>query len=383
MSETVGVLGAGQLGRMLALAGLPLDLRFRFLDPDPAAPAAATGALLVGAYDDLERLAELARGAAAVTWEFENVPAASAERLQALGSVYPPPLALAVAQDRLEEKRLFERLQIPCAAYRAVDHPEAVGPAARAVGLPARLKTRRLGYDGRGQVVLEHGTDAEGAAALAALGGVPCLVEASVAFDRELSILGVRDGAGGVAVYPLVENHHAGGVLRLSLAPAPGLSTVLQASGTALCTRILEALDYRGVLAVECFEVGGRLLANEIAPRVHNSGHWTVEGAETSQFENHLRAGLGWPLGSTAARGVSAMANCLGVLPDPRAVLAVPGAHLHRYGKAPRAQRKVGHVTVTAEDAAGLRVRLAQLATMLPLPAAGLGPAPARAGVGA
>ncbi len=379
MTEIVGVVGGGQLGRMLAIAGLPLDLRFRFLDPDPAAPAGAVGELVVGAYEDPDRLAALAQGAAAVTWEFENVPAASAERLRALGPVYPPPPALAVAQDRLQEKRLFERLHIPCAAYRAVDAPEAVGPAARAVGLPARLKTRRLGYDGRGQVVLERGTDAEGAAALAALGGVPCLVEASVPFERELSVIGVRGGAGRVAVYPLVENHHAGGILQLSLAPAPRLSAALQASGAALCVRILEALDYRGVLAVECFQVAGRLLASEIAPRVHNSGHWTIEGAETSQFENHLRAGLGWPLGSTAARGVSAMVNCLGTLPDADAVLAVPGAHLHRYGKAPRAQRKVGHVTVAAEDAGGLRARLAQLATVLPLPALGRDPAAAGA----
>ncbi len=232
------------------------------------------------------------------------------------------------------------------------------------IGLPAVLKTRRFGYDGKGQMVLR--TEADLPPAWDALGRQPLIVEGFVAFEREVSILAVRGRHGETAFYPLVENHHAEGILRLSLAPAPSLTRELQAQAQDYAARVLEALDYVGVLAIEFFERAGQLYANEMAPRVHNSGHWTIEGAETSQFENHLRAVLGLPLGSTVARGHSAMLNLIGVTPDPAAILAVPQAHLHLYGKSARPGRKLGHVTLRAESASALENGLAQLRPLIP-----------------
>ncbi len=314
----VGVIGGGQLGRMLALAGIPLGLSFRFLDPSPDAPAGAVGELLVGAYDDPDLLDRLADGAAAVTYEFENVPV---EAARLVGAV-PAPAALEAAQDRLVEKRLFRRLGIPTA--RIDDEVER---------FPAILKTRRLGYDGKGQRLVQTrpGTDPRH------------VLEERVLFDRELSLLAVRGRSGETAFYPLVENVHEEGILRSSRAPA---ADAPQAEAEGYATRLLDDLGYVGVLALELFEVGGRLLANELAPRVHNSGHWTIEGAATSQFENHLRAILGRPLGSTAVRGEVVLLNVIGTEPDTDAVLAVAGAHLHLYGKEPRPGRKLGHVTL-------------------------------------
>ncbi|MFI5054155.1 MAG: 5-(carboxyamino)imidazole ribonucleotide synthase, partial [Acidimicrobiia bacterium] len=269
-----------------------------------------------------------------------------------------------VAQDRLAEKDAFRRLGIATAAYAAVDSRADLDLAVTAVGgLPAVLKTRRGGYDGKGQRVVVAPGDVD--AAWTALGDTPLILESLVPFDRELSVLAVRGRDGEVACWPLVENDHEAGMLRLTRAPAPGLgpelANGLQARGAELATRLLHDLDHVGVLAVELFDVDGELLANEIAPRVHNSGHWTIEGADTSQFENHLRAVLGLPLGSTAARGVSTMVNCIGDLPDPEAVLAIPGAHLHDYGKSARPGRKLGHVTVTADNPAALAARMTEL----------------------
>lgn len=324
----MGVIGGGQLGRMLGLAGIPLGLRFRFLDPSPDAPAREVGALDVGAYDDRDRLERLGEHAAVVTYEFENVPVEAAERLAETVPVWPPPAALAVAQDRLEEKRLFRRLGIETAA---IDDD--------VTRFPALLKTRRLGYDGKGQERVETrpvpGTGSAGSAAH--------VLEEIVPFERELSILAVRGTTGETVFYPLVENVHEDGILRVSRAPA---RPELQQDAERIATLLLDELGYVGVLAVELFEVEGRLLANELAPRVHNSGHWTIEGAETSQFENHLRAILGLPLGSTAARGEAAMVNLIGTMPAAAEVLAVTGAHLHDYGKEPRPGRKLGHVTI-------------------------------------
>ncbi len=228
------------------------------------------------------------------------------------------------------------------------------------LGLPAVLKTRRGGYDGKGQATLHEPGDVE--RAWSELGDVPLVLESHVPFDRELSVLAVRGRDGATACWPLVENHHADGVLRRSFAPAPGVTEPLQATAEQLVGKLLDELEYVGILAVELFDVHGELLVNELAPRVHNSGHWTIEGAVTSQFENHLRAILGWPLGSTAAIGVNAMVNCVGALPDPEPVLAIPGAHFHDYAKAPRPGRKVGHVTITAADADELRARVVRLA---------------------
>jgi 5-(carboxyamino)imidazole ribonucleotide synthase len=338
----VGILGGGQLARMMALAGIPLGIRCSFLDPAEDAGAGAAGELIVAPYDDPEGLDRLAAGADVVTFEFESVPASSAERLASRVAVRPPPRALEVAQDRLFEKQLFQQLGIETTGFAPVGSQDELD-AAGGVGV---LKTRRLGYDGKGQRVLREPGDAAGA--FDELGAVPLILEEMVAFDRELSAIAVRALDGEVRCYPLVENHHAEGILRVTHAPAPGLTGELQALGERYVGAIMEELDYVGVLALELFQVGDRLLANEIAPRVHNSGHWTIEGAETSQFENHLRAVAGLPLGSVAARGTSTMVNLIGGVPESDAVLAVDGAHLHLYGKAPRPGRKLGHVTVTS-----------------------------------
>ena len=356
----VAVLGGGQLGRMLGLAGIPLGLRFRFLDPVAGAPAAAVGDLVVGALGDEPALAEVAAGASVVTYEWEGVPAAGARHLAERYDVRPGARSLEVAQDRLTEKQTFRRLGIATPTFAAVDTRAELGHAVDEVGgLPAVLKTRRGGYDGKGQFVLRTAGDLD--AAWAELGGVPLILESLVPFDRELSVLAVRGADGEIACWPLVENLHEAGILRVSRAPAPGLDPARQLRGEDVATRLLSDLDHVGVLAVELFEVGDELLANEIAPRVHNSGHWTIEGAETSQFENHLRAVLGLPLGSTTPRGPSAMVNCIGEMPDRDAVLAVPGAHLHDYAKSPRPGRKLGHVTVTAPDDLELTARLVAL----------------------
>jgi 5-(carboxyamino)imidazole ribonucleotide synthase len=358
----IGVVGGGQLGRMLALAAVPLGIRCRFLEPAAEAPVSGLGEQIVAAYDDPAALDRLADGVELVTYEFENVPVDAARRLCAHVPVYPPPRALAVAQDRLAEKDLARRLGVPTPPYRAVDDRASLEAAVAAVGLPAVLKTRRLGYDGKGQAVLRAPADIE--PAWAALGGAPLILEGFVDFQRELSVLAVRGRDGSTAFYPLVENHHRGGILRLSLAPAPDLPPRLQAEAEDHARAVLAELGYVGVLAIELFEVDGHLVFNEMAPRVHNSGHWTIEGAETSQFENHVRAVAGLPLGSTAPRGHAGMINLIGALPEPEAVLAVPGAHLHLYDKTARPGRKLGHVTLRCDDAAEL---MRQLGSLRPL----------------
>jgi 5-(carboxyamino)imidazole ribonucleotide synthase len=348
----IGVLGGGQLGRMLGLAGRPLGLTFTFLDPAAECPAAVAGDVIRAPFDDEQALRALADASDVITWEFENVPEASARALAERRPVYPPPPALGVSQDRLFEKQCFARLGIPAARNAAVRGEAETRRALDELGLPAVLKTRRMGYDGRGQRVLRAAADV--APAVAALGDVPLILEAMVPFRRELSVIAARGREGAIACYPLIENHHQDGILRLSLAPAPDLAPALREKAEGCARAVLEDLDYVGVLAIELFEVAGELLANEMAPRVHNSGHWTIEGAETSQFENHLRAIAGWPLGATAPRGVSAMVNLIGTPPEIRPVLEVAGAHLHLYGKSPRTGRKLGHVTLRADDRASL-----------------------------
>jgi 5-(carboxyamino)imidazole ribonucleotide synthase len=362
-SSTVAVLGGGQLGRMLGLAGVAQGLRFRFLDPSPDAPAAAVGTLVTGALDSVVGLDEVARGASVVTYEWEGVPADSARHLARTHRVAPGIRALEVSQDRAAEKALFQSLAIPTAAVANVDDRDTLDAAIGSIGLPAVLKTRRGGYDGKGQCVLR--TAAEVEPAWARLGGVPLILESFVPFRRELSIVAVRATDGTTACWPVVENEHRDGILRVTRAPAPGCTPALQTAAERHATAVLDALEFVGVGCVELFETDDALLANELAPRVHNSGHWTIEGAQTSQFENHLRAIVGWPLGSTAPVGVAAMVNCLGSMPDPAAVLAIAGAHLHDYGKAARPGRKVGHVTVTAADASSLAPRLAALLAVI------------------
>lgn len=357
----IGILGGGQLGRMLALAGYPLGLRFRVLEPSAEAPACQVAERVSGAYDDEGSLERFAAGLDLVTYEFENVPVAGARFLERRLPVLPPPAALEASQDRLAEKTLFRRLGIPTAPFAPVETLADLERELQNLGTPAVLKTRRLGYDGKGQRVLRAAGEA--ARAWEELGGAGLILEGFVAFERELSILAVRSRSGRTAFYPLVENHHRDGILRLSLAPAPGLTPALQTQGEEKARAVLEALGYAGVLAIEFFQSGERLIANEMAPRVHNSGHWTIEGAAVSQFQNHLRAILDLPLGATAARP-SAMVNLIGTTPRPEDVLALPGAHLHLYGKEPRPGRKLGHVTLVAENPAELAARLPALRRM-------------------
>jgi 5-(carboxyamino)imidazole ribonucleotide synthase len=337
----VGILGGGQLARMIALAGHPLGVACSFLDPSPEACAGPVGELIVDAYDSAAGLDRLAETCDLVTFEFESVPAEAAERLADRVAVYPPAQSLAIAQDRVHEKRVFQELGIETARFSSIESQNDVESAA----LPGVLKTRRLGYDGKGQRVLRDRSDAAGA--FEELGGVPLIAEQLVEFERELSIVAVRGRDGGVACYPLVENHHRDGILRVTQAPAPGLTPELQTLGERYARLLLDRLDYVGVLALELFQFGDSLLANEMAPRVHNSGHWTIEGAETSQFENHLRAVCGLPLGSTELRTPSVMVNLIGGAPPLAELAAVDGAHVNMYGKAPWPGRKIGHVTVT------------------------------------
>jgi 5-(carboxyamino)imidazole ribonucleotide synthase len=356
---TIGILGGGQLGYMLALAGYPLDFHFRFLDPSPQAPVGRIASRVTAEYTDFEALEKFAHGLALVTYEFENVPVEAARFLQKLVPVHPSTQALETAQDRRSEKLLFQKLGIPTTKFAVVNSADELHQAVQKMGLPAVLKTCRFGYDGKGQWVLRSNEDVE--RVKNEIPSAPLILEEFVKFSRELSILAVRARNGATSFYPLVENHHRGGILRLSLAPAPRLSETLQPEAEDAARRILESLDYVGVLAIELFECDGRLLANEMAPRVHNSGHWTIEGAVTSQFENHLRAISGLPLGVTRTLGFSAMLNLIGELPDANEFLALPDAHLHLYGKSPRPGRKVGHVTLRADSMEQLEQRLGQL----------------------
>jgi 5-(carboxyamino)imidazole ribonucleotide synthase len=362
----LGVLGGGQLARMLALAAAPLGVRTLALDPAADACAGQVAPLLAADWHDPAALAEFAGRVDAVTFDFENVPAATAEQLAARVAVQPPPKALAVAQDRLSEKTLFRECGLDTPAFAAVSSRAELDAALAAIGAPAILKTRRMGYDGKGQFRLRGLADAD--AAWAALGAqaetTGLILEAFVPFERELSVVAVRGRDGDFRTWPLTRNWHVDGVLSLSLAPARRIET-LQARAAQLARTLAERLDYVGVFALELFVKDGALLGNEMAPRVHNSGHWTIEGAATSQFENHVRAVLGLPLGDTSARGASAMFNWIGELPDPAPVLATADAHWHDYGKAARPGRKVGHATVCAPDAATLAERIGGIARAL------------------
>jgi 5-(carboxyamino)imidazole ribonucleotide synthase len=365
---TIGILGGGQLGYMLALAGYPLGLHFRFFDPSPEAPVGRIASRVTAEFTDEYALEKFANGLELVTYEFENVPVAAARFLAERVPVFPPPDALEAAQDRLREKQLFQKLGIPATDFVAVANHEALDAAVAKIGLPAVLKTCRMGYDGKGQWMLRSAEDVAGAKGqlkvegqVVAHDGAPFVLERFVPFTRELSVLAVRARTGETAVYPLVENHHRGGILRLALAPAPRLDPAIQRAAQEAARRVSESLQYVGVLAIEFFEHNGRLLANEMAPRVHNSGHWTIEGAVTSQFENHLRAVMSLPLGSTNAIGCSAMLNLIGEAPDSAEVLTVRDAHLHLYGKSPRAGRKLGHVTLRAGSPEQLASRLGEL----------------------
>lgn len=349
--SVVGILGGGQLARMLALAGVPLGLRFQVLDPAADACAGQIVPQLAAGYDDQSALEEFAARIDVATFDFENVPAGSARQLAEKVKVFPNPEALAAAQDRMTEKTLFQQLDIPVPAFEDVASREGLDAAIARIGTPCILKTRRLGYDGKGQFRIHSPGDA--AQAWEALGAqaekVGLILEAFVPFDRELSVVAVRGRDGEFRTWPLTWNWHVDGVLSASLAPAPGVDPALAATASGYARRLAEKLDYVGVFALELFCRGNTLMANEMAPRVHNSGHWTIEGAQTSQFENHLRAVLGLPLGATDAIGHSCMLNWIGDMPDPAPVLREAGGHWHDYGKQARVGRKVGHATLRAD----------------------------------
>src|SRR5882757_2386516 len=339
---TVGIVGAGQLGQMLALAGYPLGLDFLLLDPAADAPASRVAPVLHGPFTDAKLLAELSQRSEVVTFDWENISVDALRALKGATRISPPIPALAAAQDRVSEKKLFERLKIPTTRWHAVGSRTQLTRALREVGLPAVIKTRRLGYDGKGQAVVRTQEDAQ--TAWEQLGAAPLLYEELIPFDCEVSIIGARSRRGQVAVYPLNGNVHSQGILRLTRAPfGPPRWQRLAAD---YLERVLTHFRYTGILTIEFFVRGGKLIANEMAPRVHNSGHWTIEGAVTSQFENHLRAILDLPLGSTRPRGYSAMLNLIGSMPARAKILAEEGVHLHHYDKEPRPGRKVGHCTI-------------------------------------
>jgi 5-(carboxyamino)imidazole ribonucleotide synthase len=363
---TVGILGGGQLARMLALSGAPLGLRFRILDTVADACAGQFAPLIVGDYRDEAALAEFASQVDVATFDFENVPAESAQWLSARIPVFPNPRALGIAQDRLAEKTLFRELGIPVPDFADVADRAALDAAVAAIGTPCILKTRRLGYDGKGQFRIKSPADVD--AAWDALGEqasrVGLILEAFVPFERELSVVAVRGRDGEFRAWPLTENWHVDGVLSASLAPAR-VDADMAGRAFAHARALAEALDYVGVFALELFCRDGVLLANELAPRVHNSGHWTIEGSETSQFQNHLRAVLGLPLGDTRMVGHACMLNWIGAMPDANGVLREPGGHWHDYGKEPRAGRKVGHATLRAETPVDLATSLVQVGEAL------------------
>ena len=364
--QTVGILGGGQLARMMALAGAPLGLRFLVMDSVADACAGQFAPMVVGDYTDQAALAEFAGRVDVATFDFENVPAESARWLAERVPVFPAPRALAVAQDRLAEKTLFRELGIPVPPFADIASREQLDAAVAALGTPCILKTRRLGYDGKGQFRIK--TAADVAAAWDALGAqaatVGLILEGFVAFQRELSVVAVRGRNGEFRTWPLTENWHVDGVLSASLAPAR-VDDTMRETALSHARKLAEALEYVGVFALELFCRDGELLANELAPRVHNSGHWTIEGSETSQFQNHLRAVLGLPLGDTRMVGQACMLNWIGAMPDAAAVLGEAGGHWHDYGKSPRDGRKVGHATLRADSASELAATLERVGAAL------------------
>jgi 5-(carboxyamino)imidazole ribonucleotide synthase len=348
--DWIGILGGGQLGRMLAMAAARLGFPCHIYAPEPESPAFDVAARhTVGRYDDEPALRQFAASVACVTYEFENVPAKTVDVLSPRVPVRPGARALAICQDRLLEKRTARDLGVMTADFAPIDTREELDERVRQLGLPAVLKTRRFGYDGKGQYVLRAASDAD--AAWAAVAGQPSILEAFVPFVREVSVVAARAFDGSVKSFPVTENEHRDQILRRSVAPA-GIHPATAREAMDAAARLAQTLDYVGVFAVEFFVVrdaaGERVLVNEIAPRVHNSGHWTLDGADTSQFEQHIRAVAGLPLGSTAQRApVVEMVNLIGADVERwREVLADPGAQLHLYGKgAHRPGRKMGHVT--------------------------------------
>ncbi|QEN87803.1 5-(carboxyamino)imidazole ribonucleotide synthase [Labrys sp. KNU-23] len=343
---TLGILGGGQLGRMLALAAGQLGIRCHIYCPDDTSPAFQVAERFTcAAYEDEAALAAFAESVDAITYEFENIPAATAAILSAARPVLPAVLALETTADRLTEKSFVRSLGIGTAEFRAVDSHADLASAVAALGRPSVLKTRRFGYDGKGQTIIRPGNDLS--EALARMGGQPAILEAFVPFETEVSVIAVRADDGAVRTYDLTENLHHDHILDQSIVPSH-FSSLVEVEARDIAARIIAALDYVGVLAVEMFVTSDRqVLVNEIAPRVHNSGHWTQDACLVSQFENHVRAVCGWPLGSTERHSDAVMTNLIGdSVYSWQALAAEPNASVHLYGKREaRAGRKMGHVT--------------------------------------
>jgi 5-(carboxyamino)imidazole ribonucleotide synthase len=358
--KTIGIIGGGQLGRMLAQAGIPLGFRFVFLDPSIDACARHLGEHICAAYNDTDALNELAQRCDLITFEFENAPAESVAQVSALRPTFPPAKALHVARDRLNEKTLFQQVNIPTPAFANIESQDDLITAVANIGLPAVLKTRTLGYDGKGQKVLRTASDVDGT--FAELGNVACLLEGFIQFSGEVSLIAVRSRSGDNAFYPLVHNVHRQGILHRS---TPSQNHPLQSLAESYAARVMNELDYVGVMAFEFFEFNDQLIANEIAPRVHNSGHWTIEGAQCSQFENHLRAITDLPLGNTRLCELSVMLNLISQIPAAEQLLAIDGVHLHDYDKAFVAGRKVGHLTCRLADSDALARNVSQIEALI------------------
>lgn len=359
----LGLLGGGQLARMMALAGAPLGIRSVIVDPKADACAAPLGEFFAADYEDSQALKHLAE-CDRVTCDFENVPAAALAALESRTKVHPSPSALAIAQDRKDEKHCFEELGIETVAFRLVSSRPELAAAVEELGYPVVLKTRRLGYDGKGQAVLRDPEDLE--LAWRELGESALIAEQWIDFDFECAITAVRGESGEMRFWPVSRTWHRDGILQMAGSlPVPEW---LQARAETTLRSLAEHLHYVGCMTLELFVAGDRLLANEFAPRVHNSAHWTIEGSSCSQFENHLRAVAGWPLGETRARGVAMMFNFIGQLPDRSAWLQRPGLHWHDYCKAERPGRKVGHATLVASTPDALKAQLEAARSALSLP---------------
>jgi 5-(carboxyamino)imidazole ribonucleotide synthase len=356
----IGVLGAGQLGKMLALAGMPLGFEFVLVDQDADACGASLGQFRNHSFEDQALMQEFASMVDVVTIESENVPVDALENLAATVPVFPGPGAIAIAQDRLLEKQLFQQLDIPTPDFTEINGSQDLERAFARRNEPVLVKSRRFGYDGKGQEMLDDPSRAD--QVWQNIGAVPMIAEQYMTFQREVSVIAARRHNGDTRFYPLTQNEHRKGILFHSTCLA---ADSLQEQAQDYIRRLLDAMEYTGVLALELFDCNGQLYANEMAPRVHNSGHWTIEGAITSQFENHLRAILDMPLGDTTMRGASQMLNIVGTMPDKEAILALSGAHLHDYGKSARPGRKLGHVTVSGVDADTMHKTLQLLLQMV------------------
>jgi len=358
----LGVLGGGQLGRMLALAGARLGVRTRVFDPSPEACAGQVAELVHGGYEDEAALARFCDGLDAATIEFENVPIEAARFVAARVPLRPGVESVEAAQDRLVERELLRRVGFRTPRYEPVDAAEDLSEACAQVGLPAILKSRRFGYDGKGQAWIREVEDWD--RAWGKIGARAAMLDEVVSFTREISLVGVKASGGQTRFYPPIENVHRDGILHTSRAPAVVDDRVL-AQMQASVSRLLDEIGHVGVLTVEFFEDERGFLANEYAPRVHNSGHWTIEGAMTSQFENHVRAVMGMPLGSTEVHQYSGLVNLVGSTDAAGRVLELPGARVHLYGKESRPGRKVGHVTVCAESAVARDAAMDEVAALV------------------